>query len=231
MAVPPDIDIAVIVSIGGIQFQREGETTGVTSEELFFLDRWDQKLHTAEGEETTKYRDCLISYFDILGFKSMIKSWAPNQIDIALTELLSLSSHDSHLRRATRRGLSTFSDHVVRTVELEDLDDDQILATVEFELSEIQHVQANLAAKGVFVRGAVTRGPIHIDEEVVFVPALVRGYDLEQKTAIYPRIVFDEEIFTGDMRSGKNADKIARLYSYHLFQGGDHEWRINYLRA
>jgi nitroreductase len=231
MAVPPDIDIPIIVSIGGTQFQREGETSGVTSDDSFFLDRWDRKLSIADGEESTKYRDCLISYFDILGFKGMIDNWAPHQIGVALTELLSLSSHDSNLRRATRRGLSTFSDHVVRTVELGGLDDDQVLATVEFELSEIQHVQANLAAKGVFVRGAVTRGPIHIDEEVVFGPGLVRGYELEQNTAIYPRIVFDELIVTEERRSGKNANKIEQLYSHHLFQGRDHIWSVNYLRA
>jgi hypothetical protein len=43
--------------------------------------------------------------------------------------------------------------------------------------------------------------------------------------------VFDEITVAGEMRSGKNADKIARLYSHHLFQGADHIWCINYLWA
>jgi hypothetical protein len=36
---------------------------------------------------------------------------------------------------------------------------------------------------------------------------------------------------TEERRSGKNANKIEQLYSHHLFQGRDHIWSVNYLRA
>jgi nitroreductase len=231
VAAPQEIDFPIVVSIGGTVSQREGEGVVIAPEELMFSERWGQGLDLSSKSEATLYRDCLVSYFDILGFRHMVEVWGPEKIRVALAELLSLSSQDFPLRRVTLRGLSTFSDHVVRTVPLDGLDADQLLATVQFELSEIQHIQANLAIKGIFVRGAVTRGPIYISDEIVFGPALVRAYELEQKAAIYPRIVFDNPKVTAEIQLMAGRENMARFYSDYLFQGDDQEWSVNYLQA
>jgi hypothetical protein len=228
---PPEIDIPIVVSIGGTVSQREGEGVVIAAEELIFSERWGQGLDLSSNSEATLYRDCLVSYFDILGFRHMVEVWGPEKIRVALAELLSLSSQEFPLRRVTLRGLSTFSDHVVRTVPIEGLDADQLLMTLQFELSEIQHIQANLATKGIFVRGAVTRGAIYINEEIVFGPALVHAYELEQKTAIYPRIVFDHPKVIGEMELAAGKEQMGRFYTDYLFRGDDEIWSVNYLQA
>jgi nitroreductase len=228
---PPEIDIPIVVSIGGTVSQREGEGGVSAPEELMFSDRWGQGLDLSSNTDATQYRDCLVSYFDILGFRHMVEVWGPEKIRVGLAELLSLSSQDFPLRRVTLRGLSTFSDHVVRTVPLEGLDAEQLLMTLQFELSEIQHIQANLATRGIFVRGAVTRGPIYINDEIVFGPALVHAYELEQKAAIYPRIVFDEPKIIGEIEPAVRREQMGRFYTDYLFRGDDEIWSVNYLQA
>ncbi|MGD0544808.1 MAG: nitroreductase family protein [Candidatus Acidiferrales bacterium] len=228
---PPEVDFPIVVSIGGTMSQRGSESIAVASDELVFSERWGKALDLSEAAESTIYSDCLVSYFDILGFRHMIDAWGPEQIKSGLDALLALSSQDLPLRRVTLRGLSTFSDHVVRTVPLDGLGGDEILATVQFELSQIQHVQANLVVNGIFVRGAMTRGSIYINDEIVFGPALVHAYEMEQKVAIYPRIVVDRTTVIAGMQSAVGKENMTRLCEDYLFYGEDEQWSVNYLQA
>ena len=228
---PEEVNFPIVVSIGGTLSQREGESVATSPDELVFSEHWGRAFDLSDESETTVYSDCLVSYFDILGFRHMIDSWEPEQIRSALEALLALSSQDFPLRRVTLRGLSTFSDHVVRTAPLDGLDADHILATVQFELSQIQHIQANLAVNGIFVRGAMTRGPIYISDEIVFGPALVHAYEMEQKVAIYPRIIVDEARVIAEMQSLVGKENTARLCMDYLFYGDNEQWSVNYLQA
>ena len=53
-----------------------------------------------------------------------------------------------------------------------------------------------LAAKGVFIRGAICRGKIYIKPKrgLIFGPGLVQSYDLERALAIFPRIVVEARL-------------------------------------
>lgn len=228
---PPEVDFPIVVSIGGTMSQRNGESIAMTPNELVFTEHWGKALDLSDGTERAIYNDCLVSYFDILGFRHMIDTWRPEQIKSGLDALLALSSQDFPLRRLTLRGLSTFSDHVVRTVPLDGLGGDEILATVQFELSEIQRIQANLAVNGIFVRGAMTRGPIYINDEIVFGPALVQAYEMEQRVAIYPRIVVDRATVIAGMQSVVGKENMTRLCEDYLFYGDDEHWSVNYLQS
>lgn len=54
-------------------------------------------------------------------------------------------------------------------------------------------IQVNLAAAGFFVRGALTLGPAHLENNLLYGPALVEVYDLERKVAVNPRIVLSSD--------------------------------------
>src|ERR1700733_1837957 len=228
---PTEVEFPIVVSIGGTLSQRDGESITIAPNELVFSEHWGKALDLTEEPERAIYSDCLVSYFDILGFRHMIDAWGPEQIRSGLDALLALSSHDFPLRRVTQRGLSTFSDHVVRTVLLDGLGSEEILATVQFELSEIQHIQANLALNGIFVRGAMSRGPIYINDEIVFGPALVHAYRMEQSVAIYPRIVVDGASVIAGMQSRVGKENMKALCEDYLFYGDDGQWSVNYLQA
>jgi hypothetical protein len=54
-------------------------------------------------------------------------------------------------------------------------------------------IQVNLAAAGFFVRGALTLGKAHLEDKLLYGPALVDAYDLERTIAVNPRIVLSQE--------------------------------------
>jgi hypothetical protein len=45
------------------------------------------------------------------------------------------------------------------------------------------------------MRGALTVGNVHVDEQMIFGPALIAAYELESHFATYPRIVIDPKVF------------------------------------
>lgn len=57
-------------------------------------------------------------------------------------------------------------------------------------------LQAQFAAQGVFLRGAITIGPFYHDGSIVFGNALVRAHELEQRSARGPRVICDPTIST-----------------------------------
>jgi hypothetical protein len=57
-------------------------------------------------------------------------------------------------------------------------------------------IQVNLAAAGFFVRGALTLGEAHLEDALLFGPALVEAYDLERKAAVNPRILLSPTAVT-----------------------------------
>lgn len=187
-----DVDLPFVVAVGGTLSQRLG--TSATAESPFCLNSWSEPLAPKSLRGRAKYRDSLVSYFDILGFRNAVDASPSQEIESLLLRMASLSSHDTRLRLITRRGLSTFSDHVVRTVRLEGLSEAEKSEAVEVELLEVRSVQANLAGLGRFLRGGITRGPVYIDDEFVFGPALVEAYDLEHDVAKWPRIVLHEKV-------------------------------------
>jgi nitroreductase len=230
VSAPAGIEILALVSIGQPVAQRRIEPQGPSAESLIFSNDWDHPFPFTEPGRDIVYRDSLVSYFDILGFKNVVASSPPDRIVASLEELLSLSSHDPQLIRVTSRGLSAFSDHIVRTVSLDGLSAIQSVDVIEFELTELQHIQANLAVNGVFVRGAITRGPIYIDEDLVFGPALIRAYELEQTIAVHPRIVIDPTLLERLAHDANLDERLSVLYTRFLFQGDDTVHSVDYLQ-
>jgi nitroreductase len=232
ISAPTGVEVPFLVAIGCPLVQRLGREGQSASARQVFSNTWGREsaLPADNAADEPRYRDSLISYFDVLGFRGAIESWSPQRIETVLTQLLWLSSHDARLRRATSRGLSTFSDHVVRTTALGDLSDKDLSDTIEFELSQIQLIQANLAAKGIFLRGGVTRGLIYIDDELVFGPGLVRAYELENNVAKHPRVVVDENVVAGIAANARvEGDSVGRPYLHLLVQDDEGVWSTNYL--
>jgi hypothetical protein len=51
-------------------------------------------------------------------------------------------------------------------------------------------------AKGIFIRGAITKGRLYHDASMVFGEGLVRAYHTEQIVARYPRIIVTRDVRT-----------------------------------
>ena len=82
---------------------------------------------------------------------------------------------------SAERGMN-FSDHIVLSATL---DAHAIISLV----TSLLFLSRGTAELGYYVRGGVCQGLLCHEEELCFGPAFIAAYNLEQKVAIYPRIV------------------------------------------
>ena len=91
------------------------------------------------------------------------------------------------LNRMADRDTSQFSDCIVLSRAV--IADDQ---GEQFQfLFDVAQISKIFLAEGFLVRGGITRGFLHHSNQVCYGQALNRAYELEQKWAIYPRIIID----------------------------------------
>ena len=84
-----------------------------------------------------------------------------------------------------------FTDNIVLAVPVDD--DDDAEGEIGDALITAGLLQVQLSIREWFVRGAICIGDLCMDEDMVFGPALVEAYNLEQCTARDPRVVLSEE--------------------------------------
>lgn len=90
--------------------------------------------------------------------------------------------------------------------------------------SVLQHMVLLLRGfldKGYFCRGGIAAGGCVHQDNVLFGPAMLRAYELEQKVAVYPRIVVDDNIV-----NSLKGDPFCRLY-----RDFDGYWYVDPLNA
>jgi hypothetical protein len=156
-----------------------------------------------EKELDVKYKKCIITYIDILGFKAMVDesiSHAGTREGI-LHALRKIDSEvrnpgifhvDDNERKLEGFEVRGFSDLIVRFRPLP-VAADQDYAVFR-EILDICFAQAELLKHGTLIRGGMTIGDLYYDESHVFGPGIVRAYELESRLAIYPRVITESNI-------------------------------------
>lgn len=199
---------------------------------------------TAKNKKTASYRDCIVTFIDILGFRSIVSKSPPKEIQeiVGLVQQLAGSGEEKIAKKDgfdrdddipwTRT--TFFSDSVVRVRPYDTKIHD---GSLFHELLNLVHAQAELAHRGIFIRGGLTVGKLYLRDNVLFGPAMVQAYDLESKFANYPRIVIDPDVidaFKTDarLRSDDNSSK-EELKSVRklLKRGDDGLYYVDYLYA
>jgi hypothetical protein len=135
------------------------------------------------------YEDRLLAFFDILGFRKLIDTTlndAKKSVDI-LQVLAGLDSAFERFRSGDL-SLTLFSDTICISYRMP-----PNFASFCFGLSL---VVTSLLSLGYLVRGSMVRGLLYHRGNVIFGPCLIRAYDLEQRVAIFPRIVIDPRLRT-----------------------------------
>jgi hypothetical protein len=187
------------------------------------------------------YRPAVVTFLDILGFRDRVAaSQDATAIRRILARLRSFSDvGDPDEKTEAEHGLEVthsiaFSDSVVR---IRFFDTDYPSGALYHEVLSLLHVQAEMMADDVLVRGGVTVGDVYLEGDMAFGPGFNRAYDLESQFANVPRIVIGPEAFVAlrteprlvavDHTPEEDIAYLRRL----LKRGDDGFWFIDYLQA
>lgn len=188
------------------------------------------------------YRPAVITFLDVLGFSALVGTRPAEEIAriVSLTRRFAQPDEDHDddegegEHRIERTRSFAFSDSVVR---VRAYDTDASMGALFHEVIDLVHAQADLANRGVLVRGGLTVGEVHAEGDVVFGPGFNRAYGLEHDTAVHPRIVIGPEVLAAlradpRLRAEHHdlGDETAYLRDL-LRRGDDGLWFVDYLRA
>lgn len=181
------------------------------------------------------YQEAIVSFIDVLGFRNLIETESPDKIIEIFNQMKFLKVYDDELDEEPLAYSYTLSDAIVR---VRPIDNKYRYGTLFQELSDLQIAQMELINKGIFIRGGVTIGEIHIGENglgPLFGPAFNRAYELETGYAVHPRIVLDSNTLSRYMSDPKlqaehhdfehDSDYVLSCISNHSNTG----WFVDYL--
>jgi len=145
------------------------------------------------------YEDRVLAFIDILGFSESIRKTIQDDIeDETETKRINnlLEKVQGHLNFEREDNGKFFNSKVVN--QFSDSLIISYLMTEEsgifFILIDLLHLYATAVFNGFLLRGAVVCDKVYHTENKVFGPALVKAYNMENKLAIYPRIILDDNI-------------------------------------
>jgi hypothetical protein len=134
------------------------------------------------------YEERIVAFVDILGFRSLVAKLPSDpefhrNLHGALTAIKSVKSFAGRPNTAQKEvEASVFSDSIVISGAPSQL------FTV---IWTCVNLQSQLLSYGVVTRGGISRGRTYHKEDLLYGEGIIKAYDLEFKTAIYPRVVVD----------------------------------------
>jgi len=182
------------------------------------------------------YNKSLITFIDILGFKSLVKNSKAEEVNRILDLLKQATTTKENLKKTSSHKALVFSDCVIRVSNINP--DEPFIDHLFSELYALLHAQCELIDHSILLRGGICYDNIHIHDDKVFGPGLIKAYELESKFAIYPRIIIEP----GLIRELNNylqtfeethsfEDPNAKIIKDLLKQGDDGMWFLNYAEA
>ena len=138
------------------------------------------------------YRHSLITFVDILGFRSLISSSEFEGVSeklAAVTRFSGASEEPGEDEFAPK--VIQFSDSIIR---IRPLDDTPPYGALFHELLDLIHMQGELVQHGVCMRGGIAVGDVHFEDHTAYGPGFVRAYEIESTFANFPRIVVDPAV-------------------------------------
>jgi len=169
-----------------------------------------------------EYEDKLIAWFDVLGMsKAIIDSGKSDSgAEDILTNIGKLrncvDNSCEYLLKQSKLEYIQLNDGFIIVCELDCIDElCKILCEIQWKVL----VEIKLPVRGALTAGQVITSP---DPKVIIGPAFINAYRMEDENAIFPRILFSEEIYTYI-----NKEKIS--FSY-ITQDADNLQYLDYLK-
>lgn len=138
-------------------------------------------------EEPQKRLDySIVAFVDILGFSEMVKSDCEHRVGAQrYFDILRLLNRET--RDICECNVTQFSDSVIFSLPLSN---DNYVKMIEL----LAGYQLKLFCNSIICRGAVAYGKHYVENDFIFSQALIEAYQLESKSAIYPRIILSDNL-------------------------------------
>lgn len=136
-----------------------------------------------------------IVYFDILGYKAFFEDME-NDINEFLDFNINLVKDTLQSAKQNTRifahpfTLKMFSDNFVILVEENSVEDYYIIRILSYLMAKLQ--LRFLEKYRIVIRGVITKGPIYVDEHILFGEGLIRAVEKESQEK-FPRILIDSD--------------------------------------
>mgnify|MGYP007101861098 CR=1 FL=1 len=142
-------------------------------------------------------KKCVVAFLDLLGTSEAIKNDEHdanlNSINKILQAAFDICADTSTYSEPI--SIKAFSDNIVFSIELPDEIDEQMrMKRVHNILEACACFQMAAFSLGISTRGGITVGAFFTNDIFVWGKGLIRAYTLENKIAIFPRIVLDSNV-------------------------------------
>lgn len=185
------------------------------------------------------YRQAVITFIDILGFKHLISTGTFEEVSKKLKTIRRLSAVDDQADgESFKPKVIQFSDSIIRIRPLDSEANKEYRYGLMFhEMLDLVHIQGELINHGICVRGGVSIGDAHVDDQTLFGPGFVRAYELESVYANFPRIVLDPALIQQlheDRRLASTHNSLQEEFAYiskNIRRESDGIYFVDYLRS
>lgn len=150
------------------------------------------------NDSDIQYSDYYVAFLDILGFKNLVKSEKPEDIQKISTYFKLIKEITNDLKKIEPKkniGSIIISDSVILSVRI-GTDQLENIKNLRQLCIAIQKIQFKLAEINIWLRGAISSGKAYFnatDSQVVG-PAYINAYLLEERLAINPRVILDNKL-------------------------------------
>lgn len=175
------------------------------------------KIRCAVDNYDREMSTYIVAYVDILGVASKMQqntetqNQSLNLLHNLFTQIIELSDGERGIKKYENIKIRIFSDNIIFAHKLSDN-----AVKRKDEIAILLNCVSNFACSaagdhvGWLVRGGITIGEFYINDTIIWGPALLRAYELEDKIAIYPRIVIDSTIILELTKNKKVLEFISK---------------------
>lgn len=152
-----------------------------------------------------KYKPYYVAFLDILGFKNIVNSndafYIHNIFNkIRLAKKLVKKDRGGKITEETK--FYFFSDSIVCAIPVSE---ENALSSLASNCLLIQHALWSEIGP-IWLRGAIVKGDLYCGNNEVFGPGLNEAYKLEEKLAVYPRIIMTKSTFEKGLEESSQKD-------------------------
>jgi hypothetical protein len=178
--------------------------------------------------EANNYPVRYCAFVDVLGFRELLRRLnasrtAVNEIRTLLATVHNPPGPASKMFKGSDFRAQSISDAVVLSAE-------NSLAGISHILHALEELSLAILQAGFFIRGALVKGRLYHDSQMVFGEALVNAYHLESQVARFPRVMVTSEIID-ELPELINTGKTDWSFRWSFESADDGPWHLDVLKS